>query len=79
MRSFRILVLLIFSGSVGFAEEIDFVKDVQPILAGHCFECHGTDEQAREGGLRLDRREDALAGGDSYGRRLYRTNRTKVR
>lgn len=42
---------------------IDFVRDVQPILVEHCYQCHGPDKQ--EGGLRLDRRAAALAGGDT--------------
>jgi hypothetical protein len=42
---------------------IDFVRDVQPLLKRHCFKCHGADK--REGGLRLDRRADAIAGGDA--------------
>lgn len=42
--------------------DIDFIKDVQPLLREHCFKCHGSSRQ--EGGLRLDRRDDALNGGD---------------
>lgn len=41
---------------------IDFVRDVQPLLKQHCFKCHSGDK--REGGLRLDLRSEALAGGD---------------
>ena len=44
-------------------QPIDFVRDVQPLLKRHCFKCHGADK--REGGLRLDRRADAIAGGDA--------------
>jgi len=40
---------------------IDFSKDVRPILAGHCWTCHGPDEKTRAADLRLDRREDAIA------------------
>ena len=42
---------------------IDFNADVRPIFAKACYSCHGPDKQ--RGGLRLDRKKDALAGGDS--------------
>jgi hypothetical protein len=40
----------------------DFVAEVKPILAAHCFSCHGPEKQ--KSGYRLDVRETALAGGD---------------
>lgn len=43
--------------------KIDFIKDIQPILAASCYSCHGTDNQ--EAGLRLDARKTAFEGGDS--------------
>src|SRR5262245_54969637 len=43
----------------------DYLLEVRPILADHCFSCHGADEQSREAGLRLDLRDTALRGGDS--------------
>ncbi|QDT48801.1 Planctomycete cytochrome C [Symmachiella dynata] len=42
---------------------IDFARDVKPILAGHCAQCHGALRQ--KGGLRLDAGSLALKGGDS--------------
>jgi mono/diheme cytochrome c family protein len=42
--------------------EVDFIKDIQPLFKDHCYKCHGSSRQ--EGGLRLDRRDDALNGGD---------------
>jgi len=42
---------------------VDFARDIAPILAAHCVRCHGVEKQ--EAGLRLDRRNDALRGGDS--------------
>ena len=42
--------------------KVDFVKDVQPILRKHCFECHA--EGNEEGGLNLGVKSRALEGGD---------------
>jgi mono/diheme cytochrome c family protein len=44
-------------------KEVDFGRDVKPIFAAHCAGCHGPEKQ--RGGLRLDRKSAALAGGDS--------------
>ena len=40
---------------------LEYNRDVRPILAENCFACHGPDSAARKAGLRLDRREDAIA------------------
>lgn len=40
---------------------IDFAKEIQPLFAKYCLRCHGAD--AQEGGLRLDQKNAALAGG----------------
>ena len=45
------------------AEDVDFARDIAPILAERCWGCHDEDEQ--ESGLRLDRRANMLRGGDS--------------
>ena len=65
--------LLLFTVSLAFAEtkmppsanrKVDFQKDVQPLLSAKCYSCHGED--AQQSGLRLDKRQNALRGGD-YG------------
>jgi hypothetical protein len=41
------------------ADDINFTRDVRPILAANCFTCHGPDAAHREADLRLDVRDDA--------------------
>ena len=38
---------------------VDFNDEVRPILARHCFKCHGPDEKGRKAKLRLDIEEAA--------------------
>ena len=45
------------------ASQADFNRGVQPLLAQHCYRCHGPDKS--EGGLRLSERDAALAELDS--------------
>ena len=42
-----------------------FEKSVRPLLAEHCYKCHGPAVEEVEGGLRFSSREAVLAGGDS--------------
>lgn len=42
---------------------VDFVRDIQPLLAAKCNDCHGEDEQ--EGQLRLDAKAIVMRGGKS--------------
>ena len=60
---FMMLPLL---GTLAYAQtaKVDFEKDVQPILAQKCYSCHG--DQVQQSGLRLDKRQNAMRGGD-YG------------
>ncbi|WP_162130519.1 PSD1 and planctomycete cytochrome C domain-containing protein [Schlesneria paludicola] len=45
-------------------QEIDFVRDIQPIFQRACARCHGEEKQ--KGDYRLDVRQTALHGGESY-------------
>src|SRR6266852_6175090 len=41
-----------------------FEKQIRPLLAAHCFECHGDGKKIR-GGLRITSRAALIEGGDS--------------
>ena len=70
LARFRLLAIVcLFANlcTVGFtfaedAEQIvDFSSQIRPILAVHCWTCHGPDEKSRTADLRLDIRENAIA------------------
>jgi cytochrome c553 len=42
-----------------------FEKEVRPVLVSRCYECHSAKSEKLEGGLRLDSRHAAIAGGDT--------------
>jgi hypothetical protein len=58
-----LLVLLTGTPLATAVDKVDFELEVLPLLRAHCFRCHGSEKQ--EAGLRLDRRQAALAGGEN--------------
>src|SRR5262245_28567135 len=73
-RTIKFALLLVFSViPLGGAQtklppvagrKVDYKQDIQPLLAQNCYSCHGPEVQ--QAGLRLDKRQNALRGGD-YG------------
>ena len=58
LRFWPFLIVVLLSGRTVEAQ-VDFNRDVRPILSDKCFKCHGPDASSREGDLRLDRYDDA--------------------
>ena len=54
---------LVFPHGIAAAADVDFVKEIKPILEQNCTKCHG--EEQKKGGLRLHIKANAFSGGDS--------------
>ena len=58
-----LLCLLSISSPAIADEPLQYNRDIRPILAEHCFACHGLDSLSREADLRLDVRDAAIESG----------------
>ena len=58
-----LLALLLFAAAGSQADEVDYTRDIKPVLKAKCFSCHASIEQ--EADLRLDTVAAMVAGGDS--------------
>ncbi|MBL8237309.1 MAG: DUF1553 domain-containing protein [Bryobacterales bacterium] len=70
----RQLLFLLLAG-VAFSAEIQFNRDVRPILSDKCFACHGPDAKTKGIALRLDSEEAAkraIVPGNIDGSRLVK-------
>jgi hypothetical protein len=68
------LFLILVSPIVAFCAEVEFNRDVRPILSDKCFTCHGPDPANRKTKLRFDMESGAagvIVPGDPAKSKLY--------
>jgi len=63
MTRWMLFSLVVFTAGVARAADVDYARDIKPIFAEHCYQCHGPDKQKQN--FRLDQRAWLIAGGDS--------------
>ena len=61
---FSLLALTALGWPTG-AAEIDFNREIRPILSNHCYACHGPDANKRKAELRLDVKDSAFGPAES--------------
>ena len=61
MKQFLLIFIFLSSTGWGRAQEIDFNRQIRPLLSDNCFKCHGPDKGKRKADLRLDTEEGLRA------------------
>jgi hypothetical protein len=72
LNRLALVLTLAFTPPLLAADDIDFTRDIRPILSNRCFACHGPDQNKRKGGikskgrLRLDTQDGATTNHDDF-------------
>ncbi len=66
MKQFLLILIFLSLAGLARAQEIDFNRQVRPLLSDNCFKCHGPDEDKRKADLRLDTEEGLRAELDDH-------------
>ncbi|MEI7683589.1 MAG: PSD1 and planctomycete cytochrome C domain-containing protein [Planctomycetota bacterium] len=65
-RLTALVALVVLAGTACADDDLDFFeKKIRPVLAESCYSCHSANSKKVKGGLKLDRREDILKGGET--------------
>ena len=62
---FAVFLISLVMCSATIADDINFNRDIEPILSQNCFKCHGADGASRKAGLRLDQSDSATQPAES--------------
>lgn len=65
MRCQTVFLTIAVTATALQAGDVNYNRDIRPILSDKCFACHGPDQEHREGGFRLDQYESVLGEADS--------------
>ncbi|MDF1753154.1 MAG: PSD1 and planctomycete cytochrome C domain-containing protein [Verrucomicrobiales bacterium] len=60
MKTCGLLIVLFGISLLGRGADIDFNRDIRPIISENCVHCHGPDAESREADLRLDNEAGAV-------------------
>ena len=66
LLSMPVLSLLMVSMSLATEDQVDFNRDIRPILSDKCFHCHGPDAKNQDSEFRLDSESNLFADLGGY-------------